>query len=255
MNKKKYKATAVSYLNTKPFLYGLLKTGLGKQIDLQLDIPSEGAKKLRRQEVDFGLVPVASLPEIPNAQIFSDYCIGTIGAVKTVCIFSDVPIQELTHLYLDHHSRSSVALTKVLLRDYWQLSPNLIPAREGYIQRIGGRIGGLVIGDRAIGLDQHYKYVYDLGVVWQQFTGLPFLFAAWVSTRSLSDDFVSQFNYAMKVGLDSIPELMYLMPNQTPNFDLEQYFKEYISYELTPAKREAMDLFLSKIRKEEMILA
>ncbi|MEM0993958.1 MAG: menaquinone biosynthesis protein [Bacteroidota bacterium] len=251
---KKYRATAVSYLNTKPFLYGLLKTGLGKQIDLQLNIPSVSASKLRTQQMDFGLVPVAVLPEIPNAQLFSDYCIGTIGAVKTVCIYSDVPIESLTHLYLDHHSRTSVALTKVLLRDYWQLNPQLIPAREGYIQRIGERVGGLVIGDRAIGLEQHYKYVYDLGAVWQKFTGLPFVFAAWVSTVPLPKAFVRQFNHAMKVGLEAIPELMYLMPDQAPNFDLERYFKEYISYDFSAEKKEALRLFLQKIKEEELVL-
>ncbi|MEL6720285.1 MAG: MqnA/MqnD/SBP family protein, partial [Bacteroidota bacterium] len=143
---RKLRATAVSYLNTKPFLYGLIKSGLGKQIDLQLDIPAVGAKKLREGVVDFGLVPVATLPEINNAQIFSNYCIGTVGAVKTVCIYGDVPVEELTHLYLDHHSRSSVALAKILLRDYWKLKPKLIPASDGYIQRIHNKVGGVVIG-------------------------------------------------------------------------------------------------------------
>ncbi|MEM9886212.1 MAG: menaquinone biosynthesis protein [Bacteroidota bacterium] len=254
MNNNKYRATAVSYLNTKPFLYGLLKTGLGKQIDLQLNIPSEGAQKLRSRAVDFGLVPVAILPEIPNARVFSDYCIGTTGAVKTVCIYSDRPIEELTHLYLDYHSRTSVALTKILLREYWQLYPQLISARAGYIEGIGGAVGGLVIGDRTIGLEDRHEYVYDLGEIWQTFTGLPFVFAAWVSIQPLPEAFVHRFNHAMKVGLDSIPELMYLMPNQSPHFDLERYFKEFISYDFTEDKRQSLDLFLKKIEEEEMML-
>lgn len=251
---KNYKATAVSYLNTKPFLYGLLKTGLGKSIDLQLNIPSESAKQLQSKSVDFGLVPVAILPELADAHVFSNYCIGTIGAVKTVCIYSDVPIQELTHLYLDHHSRTSVALTKILLREYWKITPKLIAATEGYIQRIKGKVGGLVIGDRAINLEGKYKFVYDLGEIWQAHTALPFVFAAWVSTRPLPQQFIAQFNHAMKTGLESIPELMYLMPNQHPNFNLEQYFKKYISYELTDEKRTALQLFLSKIEEKELML-
>jgi len=251
---KKLKATAVSYLNTKPFLYGLIKSGLGQQIDLQLDIPTEGARKLREGAVDFGLVPVAALPEIPNARVFSNYCIGTIGAVKTVCIYSDVPIEQLTHLYLDHHSRSSVALTKILLRDYWQLFPQLIPASEGYIKRIHRQVGGLVIGDRAIGLEKKFNYTYDLGEIWQQFTGLPFVFAAWVTTKPLSNNFLKKINQALQLGLDAIPELMYLMPTAPANFDLERYFREYISYDFDEQKQLALELFLSKIKQEETLL-
>lgn len=251
---RKLKAVAVSYLNTKPFLYGLIKSRLGEQIDLQLDIPVEGARKLREGKVDFGLVPVAALPEIPNARVFSDYCIGTVGAVKTVCIYSDVPIEELTHLYLDHHSRSSVALTKILLRDHWQLNPKLIPASEGYIQRIHHRVGGLVIGDRAIGLEKKFSCTYDLGEVWQQFTGLPFVFAAWVTTKPLSNSFLQKFNQALQLGLDAIPELMYLMPTAPANFNLERYFREYISYDFDLEKQRALDLFLGKIKQEEKLL-
>ena len=97
------KVAAVSYLNTKPLLYGLIKSGLQDEIDLQLNIPSECASKLVAGEVDMGLVPVAIIPEIKGARIISDFCIGTVGTVKTVCIFSQCPIEEIEHLYLDYH--------------------------------------------------------------------------------------------------------------------------------------------------------
>jgi chorismate dehydratase len=181
----KIRLTAVSYLNTKPLLYGLLNSTLAPQLDLELNIPSVCAEKLARGEADLALVPVAVLPELDNPHVISDYCIGTVGAVKTVCIYSDVPIQQVETVYLDHHSRTSVQLTKVLLRDYWSLSPALLPAKEGYIKKIGGRTAGLVIGDRTIGLEQQFKYVYDLGAIWMKHTGLPFVFAAWISNRPL----------------------------------------------------------------------
>lgn len=254
MNKHTYRATAVSYLNTKPFLYGLIKSGLNKEIDLQLDIPSKGAQKLQLGEVDFGLVPVAVLPDVPNAQLFSDYCIGTEGAVKTVCIYSDVPIYRLNRLYLDHHSRSSVALTKVLLREYWQLDLQLLPASEGYISNIKGRTGGLVIGDRAIGLEKQFRYVYDLGEVWQTFTGLPFVFATWLSNYTLPEPFTNRFNRALQLGLDSIPELLYLLPTPASDFSLAQYFNQYISYEFDESKREALGLFLKYVEEGELAL-
>lgn len=247
---RKLRATAVSYLNTKPLLYGLLKTGLDKKLDLSLDIPSVGAAKLRSGEADFGLVPVAAIPEIENAQIFSDYCIGAMGAVKTVCIYAYRPIEELTHIYLDFHSRTSVELTKLLVRDYWQLSPKFIPAKEGYIERIKDRVGGLIIGDRTMGLEDEFPFIYDLGAYWTKYTNLPFVFAAWVSTKPLSSRFVAQFNEAMQMGLDAIPDLKYLLQSPHPEFDLNSYFTHNISYNLDASKREALDLFLNSIQEK-----
>jgi chorismate dehydratase len=243
----KIKVTAVSYLNTKPLLYGLLKSELSPQIDLNLDIPSSCAQKLKTGEAQLGLVPVAIIPELASSHIISDFCIGTIGAVKTVAIYSDLPIEQVEKLYLDFHSRTSVELTKILLKEYWQLSPQLIAASPGYIDQIEGTTAGLVIGDRTIGLEEKYNFHYDLGQVWMDYTGLPFVFAAWVSTKQLSDTFIEQFNKALRSGIDAIPELMYLIPSPDPTFDLHDYFTNYISYTLDEKKKQALKRFLQTI--------
>lgn len=244
---QKIKATAVSYLNTKPLLFGLVQAGMDKELDLELNIPSECARKLAAGEVDLGLVPVAVIPELPQAYIVSDFCIGTVGAVETVCIYSQRPIEELTEIYLDFHSRTSVELAQILMKEYWQLSPHFLPSSEGYINKINNTTGGLVIGDRTIGLEKRFKYVYDLGEVWQRHTGLPFVFAAWVSTKPLSDDFIQRFNEALQMGVDQIPQLMYLLPSPHPDFNLEKYFTDYISYDLDDDKKRGLQLFLKKL--------
>ncbi len=237
------KATAVSYLNTKPLLYGLIKSGLQREVSLQLDIPSVCADKLIKGEVDLGLVPVAVIPQIPKAQIISDFCIGTVGTVKTVCVFSQCPIEEMTHLYLDYHSRTSVELVQILLREHWHLTPTLIHAKEGFEKKIKGTVGGLIIGDRAIGMEEKYKFVYDLGEAWLAHTGLPFVFAAWVSNRPLEKSFIERFNAAMQQGIDDIPNLLFILPTPVKGFDLQKYFTENISYELDQPKRKALELF------------
>jgi chorismate dehydratase len=238
------KATAVSYLNTKPLLYGLIKSGLQKEIDLKLDIPSDCAKKLVNGEVDMGLVPVAIIPEIKNANIISNYCIGTVGTVKTVCVFSQCPIEEMTHLYLDYHSRTSVELVQVLLREHWHLAPKLIHAKEGFEKKIKGTVGALIIGDRAIGLEEKCRFVYDLGEAWLAYSGLPFVFAAWVSNKPLEESFIKKFDAAMQLGVEDIPNLLYILPTPVKGFDLEKYFTENISYELDEDKRKGLNLFL-----------
>lgn len=247
----KYKLTAVSYLNTKPLLYGIFKSDIAKKIDLQLDMPSVCAQKLKDGKADLGLVPVAAIPELETPHIISNYCIGTVGAVKTVCLYGARPIEEWTAVYLDYQSRTSVELTKLLLKDYWKLNPILLPAQPGYESEISGSIGGLVIGDRTVGLDKKFPYVYDLGEAWMAHTGLPFVFAAWVSNRPLDAAFIAEFNASLLLGVAAIPELIYLIPSPQPGFDLQEYYTKYISYRLDDAKRKALSLFLSLISRKE----
>ena len=244
----KTRVVAVSYLNTKPLLYGLLRSDLTEELEMDLAIPSECARRLLTGEADLALVPVAIIPELPEAHVISDYCIGTDGAVATVCIYGDVPLAEMTSIYLDHHSRTSVMLTKLLLQEYWQHEVKLLPAEEGYINRIGGTVGGLVIGDRTIGLDQRFKYVYDLGTAWKAHTGLPFVFAAWVATKQPSRSFAKRFNAALAEGMAHLPELQLLLPSPHPDFSLEEYFTQHIDYDFDAEKKLALERFLTFVR-------
>jgi chorismate dehydratase len=243
----KLKVTAVSYLNTKPLLYGLVKSGLSEELDLQLDIPSVCASKLSSGEADFGLIPVAAIPELATPHIISDFCIGTVGEVKTVCIFSEVPLEQVTELYLDFHSRTSVELAKILLEKHWQCYPTLLPTTAGFEEKITGTTAALIIGDRAMDHLGKHQFTYDLGEAWLAHTGLPFVFAAWVSNRPMSADFIDKFNAAMQLGIESIPQLMLILPQQHPGFDLEKYFTENISYHLDTDKRQALILFLQQL--------
>lgn len=246
----KHRLVAVSYLNTKPLLYGLLRSDIQEQLEMDLAIPSECARRLVSGEAEIGLVPVAVIPKLPEAHIISDYCIGADGAVATVCIYGDVPITEMTKIYLDHHSRTSAMLTRLLLQEYWQLEVELLPATEGYIDQIGGTTGGLVIGDRTIGLNQRFRHTYDLGEAWKAHTGLPFVFAVWVSTKPLTNAFVEQFNQALQEGLDHLPELQLLLSSPHPDFDLVSYFNQHIDYHLDAGKRNALSRFLHFVRTQ-----
>src|SRR5690606_2915219 len=112
--------SAVSYTNTLPFVYGLQHSSLTDQISLSLDVPSTCAHKLIHGEADLGIVPVAALPDIPHAQIVSDYCLGATGAVNSVFIYSEKPAAAIKSIRLDSQSRTSNALARVLLHHYWK---------------------------------------------------------------------------------------------------------------------------------------
>jgi len=254
MRKEKITVTAVSYLNTKPFLYGLLQSPVADRIDLQLDMPSVCAEKLSRGDAQLGLVPVAVIPQLERPKLVSRFCIGCDGPVRTVCVYSEQPLSELETLYLDYQSRTSVRLLQILLKDHWDLSPTLLPAQPGFEARIGGKTGALVIGDRCIDLEKRHTYRYDLGQAWKEHTGLPFVFAAWVTTAPMDPEFEREFNAALEKGINDIPNLVYILPQPAGHFDLKEYLTENIQYQLDTAKRSALNRFLQALAPEKGIL-
>ncbi len=234
---------AVGYLNTKPFIYGMLRNGLGDELDLRLCIPSECARLLKADEVDLALAPVAIIPELDKAYIASNFCIGAFGKVGTVAIYSALPIDQIQAIWMDFHSRTSVELVKIICREHLGISPDFLPAHPGFEDEIGGSVAGLVIGDKAIGLERKYPFVYDLAELWLEMTGLPFVFAAWIANKPLDPTFIHKLNEALADGLRRIPELVQVLPAMA-DFDLRNYYEQYISYPLDGAKREALERFL-----------
>jgi chorismate dehydratase len=236
---KKIRVSAVSYTNTKPFVYGLQHSEVINSIDLSLDIPSECAKKLIDNEADIGLVPVAALLNIPGYQIIADYCIGAVAAVNSVFIFSDKPVDQIKTLRLDSQSRTSNALAKVLLKNYWQQQPEFVTSGEAdaFVE----------IGDRTFGKKEQYKYAYDLAEEWIKFTGLPFVFAVWAANKPVPQDFMTEFNEALKYGLDHRKEVISTLPAAS-NFDLDDYLMHRIDFTLDAKKREALEKFLGLVK-------
>ena len=242
----KLKISAVSYLNTLPFIYGLEHSDIINDIDLQLDMPSDCAQKLLDDKVDIGLVPVAIIPNLKEHYIISDYCIGAEGKVNTVLLLSDVPLDEIEEIQLDYQSRTSVNLVQVLAKEFWSISPAFINASEGFENKILGTTAGVIIGDRTFNLNKDYKYKYDLSEEWQRMTGLPFVFACWVANKKIPKERIESLNNAFKLGLDNINKVVTntgeIQINKTQLFN---YLKEDIAFNLDDKKREAIDKFLN----------
>jgi len=241
----KIKVAAVSYLNTKPLLYGLERSELMNEMELLLDYPSRLAEQLKHNEIDLALLPVAAIPGIEGARIVSDYGIASDGNVASVAIFSQVPMDGIETVYLDYQSRSSVRLAQLLLERYWGKDVQYQAAPENYIEYINGSTAGVIIGDRALKQFTNFEYVYDLATAWKEFTGLDFVFAAWVANKELPRDFLQAFNVANATGLAHIDEV--IAGNPFPYYDLKTYYTENIRYRLDEAKIKGMNKFLEMI--------
>ncbi|HEX6431829.1 MAG TPA: menaquinone biosynthesis protein [Niastella sp.] len=248
----KIKVGIVNYLNTKPLIFGIQHSPVAEKLLLIEDYPANVAQMLKEGSIDVGLVPVAVIPHLQEHHIITDFCIGCTGPVASVAVFSEVPINNIEKVLLDYQSRTSVALAKVLLRKYWQIEPELIDTKSDYRGAIKGTTAGIVIGDRALEQRKVSPYIYDLGEAWIDFTGLPFVFAAWVSNKPLPVDFITEFNSANKKGLENIDKVVAGIPYNV--FDLHKYYTEHISYELTPAKRKGLDQFLSFVTEERVVI-
>lgn len=240
---KRIRVGAVSYLNTRPLLYGIRRSRLMDKIDLIEEYPSKIAAMLLNDEIDVGLIPVAVIPEMKEHFIITDYCIGTEGVVASVCLFSEVPIGQVKKVLLDYQSMTSVNLAKILLKRHWKLEVQLEDAKEGIREQIKGTTAGVVIGDRALEQRKISPYIYDLGSEWKAMTELPFVFAAWIANKPLDEGFIDAFNRANGYGIKHIDEVV--AENPYPAYDLKKYFTENISYRLTEDKRTGLDLFIS----------
>ncbi len=235
----KLKVSAVSYTNSKPFVFGLLHSDILDKIELSLDIPSVCALKLIENQVDIGLVPVAALLQIPNYHIISDYCIGANGAVDSVFIFSNKPISEIKTLKLDSQSRTSNNLARVLIKNYWKCTPEFVEHEnaDAFVQ----------IGDRTFGKKDQFLFHYDLSEEWFKFTGLPFAFAVWAANKPISEIFKDEFNAALKFGLEQRDRVLNDLKS-VDNFDLSDYLMNKIDFNLNEDKLKAIKKFHDLIR-------
>jgi chorismate dehydratase len=242
----KIRIGAVSYLNTKPLLYGIKRSDLLKEIELTEEYPAKIAEQLLNDEIDIGLVPVAIIPRMKEYYIVSDYCIGAEGEVASVSLFSDVPVNQVQEVLLDYQSRTSVNLAKILLKDFWKVSPELVNADEDYIAKIKGTTAGVVIGDRALKQRGVSAYNYDLAAAWRKMTDLPFVFAAWIANKPMDKEFMNRFNQANAYGLGKIDEIV--KENPFSHYDLHTYYTKNISYGLTADKKKGLHLFLKLLQ-------
>ncbi len=237
------KIAAVSYINTLPFLYGLDKSKLINDIELSTYIPSICAEKLINNEVDLSLIPVAVLPKLKEYYIISDYCIGAKNKVDSVFLFSNVPLNKIKNIILDYQSQSSNNLTKILCKNFWKIKPKFINAHENYQSEIIENTAGVVIGNRALKDKNKYKYIYDLAYEWQQFTGKQFVFALWVSNKKINQEFINNFNEALKFGINSINKLKN-NTNYLTDTEFNNYLTKNIDYIFDSNKKESLNIFL-----------
>jgi chorismate dehydratase len=173
---------AVKYLNTKPLVYGLAEAA--PEHELVFDLPSRLADDLASGRLDVALIPSIEFFQHPWYTIVSDACIACRGPVRSVKLFSRVPLEAIRTLALDEGSRTSAALIQILLRERFSLAPKLLPFPIDVPPERIATDALLMIGDRAMQRPAgEFVAEWDLGDVWCRWSELPFVFAMWVGRQ------------------------------------------------------------------------
>src|SRR5215510_1046568 len=169
---------AVNYLNTKPLICDLEK--LAPNLQLGLEVPSRLADLLAEGRLDVALIPIIEYFRAGNYTIVPNIAIASRGPVLSVTLFSRVPWGAIRRIALDEGSRTSAALAQILLRKHYSVGPEVRPLPMAEDAENVDADAVLLIGDRAMrACLPGFAHAFDLGQEWHDWTGLPFVYAAW----------------------------------------------------------------------------
>lgn len=237
------RVACVEYLNALPFTDALETLFDHNQLNYIEAVPAICANLLKTGEVDLALLPIGAIADFDKLYLISDFCIACDGPVRTVKLFSNQAIEDIDTIVLDSSSRTSNELLRVLLRDYWKKTAvNLIRESDALPS---AHFAKLKIGDAAFELEGKHVFEYDLGEIWYALTGLPFVFAIWVSTKQISKEQQTILNEAFNKSIASIDQLIDKKLEYNSQI-LETYFKENIHYGLDANKKEGMKQFFKR---------
>jgi len=262
----KIKITAVNYLNTFPFKYGMKEFGhLLDWAEINYATPAECAQMLIDKKTNIALAPIAVLSRQSDLNIITNYCLSTNDVVKSVKLYSYKPIQEIETIILDYQSLSSVSLIKVLMKYYWKKEVRYIQGTQGFERQLN-EDAMVVIGDRTFELNGTFPYEYDLAEEWFKYYGKPFVFAAWISNVILDNDRINTLNQIFEYGINHLDEVVEDAIHSISflrNTDIDtkrsfvlSYLKNNMQYQLTEERKESIKhfLYLLKTMETEKVL-
>ncbi len=247
--------SASSYSNTAPlvwsFLYG---SGHGKAELILDNAPARSAELLAGQRVDAALVPVIAYQTIEDVRLVPGVCIGSHKRVQSVCLVTrGAGLDGVRSVALDTSSRTSVALTKIVFREFLGHEPQwhaMEPAIDAMLDRADA---ALVIGDPALRLSVSEEYrTFDLAGLWHEHTGLGFIFAMWMTRHAAAP---LDLAGARDEGLRHIPDIAANYHTQLglTASALTSYLTDSIAYTTDDTLLAGMQMFFILCQRHALI--
>ncbi|MFN5974254.1 MAG: menaquinone biosynthetic enzyme MqnA/MqnD family protein [Planctomyces sp.] len=252
---RKLRIGAVSYLNSRPLVQTLASHA--PTASLTLDYPSRLADQLASGQLDVALIPSVEYFRRPGYEVISDACVAARGEVLSVKLFCRVHPGQIRRLALDEGSRTSAALTKVILAEHYGVFPETEPLNMQCTTSDTQADAVLLIGDRAMHRPPgEFAEIIDLGQFWNNWTGLPFVFAMWVARQDVDTDGIDEALAAARdEGLRMAAEIARA---EAPRLGLDQqtafrYLTRNLHYHLTSAEKNGLRLFCSLAARHHLV--
>lgn len=246
---------ASSYSNTAPLVWSFLYGSNHGKAELILDnAPARSAEMLAGGRVDAALVPVICAKTIDDVRLVEDVCVGARERVRSVCLVtSGLDLTEVRSVALDISSKTSVALTKIIFREFLGSGPEWRDAEPDLDAMLASSDAALIIGDPALKLSFDARYrTFDLAQLWHRFTGLGFIFAMWMTRR---DPLAIDFAAARDEGLGHIDEIAasYAGGIGVSENEMRSYLTENIAFTPDDSMLEGMREYFKLAAKYELI--
>ncbi len=245
---------SVDYLNSAPLVWGLLHGPRQDLFDLAFRVPSECADQVASGAADIGNIPAIEMQR-QNLKMVPGLGVASRGAVRSILLVSKRPLAGIRTLAADSGSRTSVALTRIILSRRYGAEPELHPHAPNLDAMLDRADAALIIGDPALRLDPaSLPYlVADLGQEWTDMTGLPMVFAVWAGhERHITPAVVDALTESCRFGRAHLDEIVKIdgAARGIPEDLAREYLTRHIVNELGPREQEGLQLYLRYAREE-----
>ena len=250
------RVSVVRYLNSVPLIWGMLHGEQQDKFELQLTVPSGCAESVRRRQADAGIIPSIEYQRLDHAQILPGMSIASKHQARSVLLFSKAPLANVQTVALDHSSRTSAALLRILMRKFYSRRVTFSSAAPQPEEMLKHADAALVIGDPALTYTGKVAEVHDLAAEWRKFTGLPFVFALWVGHDDVHlSRYHADFAASLEFGLAHLGDIAaeYAPKLGMTASAVKVYLSESIDYSLDEENRQGLRLFYKLAREAGII--
>jgi chorismate dehydratase len=249
---------ASSYLNTAPLIWSFIYGSRRDSVELFIDrAPARCAELLSTGAVDAALVPVIEYQRIADVAIVPGVCVGSRSAVRSVVLASRLNnLKKVRRVALDDSSRTSVALVKIIFREFlgfepeWQTSP---PDLNSMLKHSDA---ALIIGDPAMNIPRDRLRVFDLATLWHDYTGFGFVFAMWMA-RKQNAEAVRAIDLAgvRDEGLAHLDEIAAQHADRIGLAvdEIKDYLTRNIAFQMDDEMKRGLELYFQLAQKHKLI--
>jgi chorismate dehydratase len=239
------------FLNSRPLLHPIRHGLVETPFTLVIDTPANLAARFAAGELDIALIPSIEYARIDDAVIIPDLCIASLGRVETVILFSDLAMEDIESVFCDPKSRSSVAMLQILFKELYGKQPAIIPGHDDLDHMLRDADSALIIGDTAFKVDRQKYLTHDLGELWYQYAGRPFVHAVMVAHKGAAwEGAIHALGEAKRIGMEH-RELV-AKESATEWLSVEgayDYLTKRIIYDLNPEQIDGLSHFLTKAKQ------